>query len=234
MKSRVWVLKFSLVLILCGCHTAYGMDISVGDLRLNKKVKSIRQLRDQNVVRQSLDYSCGAAGLATILKYGFEDSVGEKEIIKALLTSTSYENIVKRRGFSLLDLKKFAESRGYKATGYKMDLEFLRNINSPVLAPIKFKQYRHFVVVKGIIGDRIFLADPALGNITIKEDRFANIWEGKVGLVIEPKDQKDSLKKNSLYLLKPNVKDANFADYKSIGRIFDTNIIRTAVFPDEF
>lgn len=234
MKSRVWAFKLSLCLFLLGMHSAFAMDIRVGDLRLNKKVKSIRQLRDHNVVRQSLDYSCGAAGLATILKYGFADAVEEKEIIKKLLTSDSYENIVKRHGFSLLDLKKFAEARGYNAIGYKMDVDFLRNLNAPVLAPIKFKQFRHFVVVKGVIGDRIYLADPALGNITMKKDRFTSIWQGGVGLVIERKNQKDNLNKGGFYFLKPDDKDATFADYKGIMRFFQASIMRTAVFPDEF
>ncbi len=141
---------FSLGFLQINSLNAFALDIRACDLTLNKKVKSMRELRDKNVVRQTLDYSCGAAGLATILKYGFDDKVGEIEIINNLLKSARNAIIIKRKGFSLLDLKRFAEGRGYKVTGYKMDIDFLRTLQAPALAPIKFKQYRHFVVIKGV------------------------------------------------------------------------------------
>jgi predicted double-glycine peptidase len=47
-------------------------------------VKSWTEFRDENLVKQQYDYSCGAASLATVLKYFFNEEVTEKEIIKAL------------------------------------------------------------------------------------------------------------------------------------------------------
>ena len=58
---------------------AYGAGISllldsgpagIGS-RVNKRVKSWLELRQDRVILQNLDYSCGAAALATVLRHGF-------------------------------------------------------------------------------------------------------------------------------------------------------------------
>jgi hypothetical protein len=95
----------------------------------------------------------------------------------------------RRQGFSLLDLKRFAEFRGYKVAGYKeMDfsdlLEFLEKDRLPVLVPINTFGYSHFVVVRGIQGNRVYLADPAVGKTTMTIARFASVWVDGIGLVV--------------------------------------------------
>ena len=53
---------------------AYGAGISLlldsgpitGGSRVNKRVKSLLELRQERVILQNLDYSCGAAALATV------------------------------------------------------------------------------------------------------------------------------------------------------------------------
>ncbi|WP_010637819.1 cysteine peptidase family C39 domain-containing protein [Acidithiobacillus thiooxidans] len=57
-----------------------------------------------HVVRQRTDFSCGAASLATILKYAFGQNVDEEEVIKGLFTVSNPAE-VKEVGFSMLDLK---------------------------------------------------------------------------------------------------------------------------------
>lgn len=47
-------------------------------------VKSWKDLRDTRVVKQDLDYSCGAASLATILNGFYGRSVTEAELLKAM------------------------------------------------------------------------------------------------------------------------------------------------------
>ena len=93
-------------------------------------VKSLLEMRRDNVVIQEWDLSCGAAALTTVLNQQFGDPVGEKEIAKALISRKEYidnpELVQVRQGFSLLDLKRVAESRGYVGTGYgKMTLDDL-------------------------------------------------------------------------------------------------------------
>jgi peptidase C39-like protein len=47
--------------------------------------------------------------------------------------------------------------------------------------------FNHFVVVKGIEGDRILLADPALGNTTMSLNRFLDIWIDGISFVVKPR-----------------------------------------------
>ena len=46
--------------------------------------RTLKELRDQYVVKQEFDYSCGAAALATLMRYYFGDHVTEYEILKLL------------------------------------------------------------------------------------------------------------------------------------------------------
>ena len=228
MFKKIFIIGFTFFLFCYNDCDAIGFHVE--GITLNKKVKSIKEIKTKNIVTQSLDYSCGAAGLSTLLNYYLNDPISEKEIINTLLKSVSLAKVKQRKGFSLLDLKNYAESKGYKVTGYQMDFDFLQKLNKPALVPIKFKNYRHFIIVKGVAGDRVFLADPAVGNITMKINRFEKIWTAGIGLVVE-KDNADD-KNASALAIKPE--EALFADYKNVMRTALTTVIRTAVFPTEY
>jgi predicted double-glycine peptidase len=158
------------------------------------------ELRRDNVVIQEWDLSCGAAALATILRYQYGDPISEKDVAKALMIRKEYiENpeLVKiRQGFSLLDLKRYVEGHGYRGIGYGK-LTFADLVNkAPILAPVNFLGYNHFVIFRGVMKDRVLLADPAWGNRTMLRDDFESAWldygesMGKVGFVIEPHEGK--------------------------------------------
>ncbi len=192
----VWLL--GLVLIL-GTSVAMSADVelSLGGNTITKRVKSFKELRDQGVIRQQQDYSCGAAALATILDFQFQDRVTEQEVIGFIFIhgQTPEEGIKKylrRQGFSLLDLKRFAEFQGYKTTGYKgmtLDdlVETLNEDRTPILVPISLMGYNHFVVVRALFGKRIYLADPALGNTTMTITQFLGIWVEGIGFIVSKK-----------------------------------------------
>src|SRR3990172_5397327 len=92
---------------------------------VNKNVQSFKDLRDKNIVKQKLDYSCGAASLATLLAFYFGQQTSEQEIMDTILKDRSEEEktIIRENGFSLLDLKMAAEALGYKAAGFQLKLE---------------------------------------------------------------------------------------------------------------
>ncbi len=160
--------------------------------RLRKPVKSMKEIKTANIVSQSVDYSCGPASLATLLSYYFEDKVTEEEIIEFLLLSGDLEKIKAKKGFSLLDLKNFARHKGYEVVGYKMDLDFLVKLNKPVLIPVNIKDYSHFIIFRGLKANRVFLADPALGNLTMKTERFIKMWQGGIGLALSKEGEEKS------------------------------------------
>ena len=143
---------------------------------IKKPVVSMAEARFQYVVRQRTDFSCGAASLATILKYAYGMDVDELSVMQGLL-QVSDPKIVMKKGFSLLDLKNYAESLGLRARGYRVTLERLRLIRVPTIVMLDINGYKHFVVLKRLVDDRVFLADPALGNKVLSLDEFMASWE---------------------------------------------------------
>lgn len=153
-----------------------------------KIVRSMLEIRRDKVVIQEWDLSCGAAALATILKYQHADSVTEKDIARAMLAKTDSELVRKRLGFSLLDLKRFVDSRGYAGDGYgELDLSDLIEIG-PAIVPIHLRTYDHFVVFRGVGAGRVVLADPAYGNRTMPLDEFLRVWRNRVAFVVGRRD----------------------------------------------
>lgn len=160
-------------------------------------VKSLLEMRHDNVVIQQWDLSCGAAALATLLKYQHGEPVTEKEVALALMKREEYiknpQLIQSREGFSLLDLKRHVDARGYQGSGYgKLQLKDLV-AKAPLIVPIKTHGYNHFVVFRGILGDRALLADPAWGNRTMLVDEFMEHWIdypslGRIGFTVQRRD----------------------------------------------
>ena len=160
-------------------------------------VASLAEIRQQNVSIQEWDLSCGAAALATILNYQHGDFVSEREIATRLMSRAEYLEspilVRLRHGFSLLDLKRFVDDRGYNGVGLgELTLEHLID-RAPVIVPINVYGYQHFVVFKGTLGSRVLLADPAFGNRTMLRSAFENAWlefaeVGHVGFVVKRRD----------------------------------------------
>jgi uncharacterized protein len=161
-------------------------------------VKSLTEIRRQNVMMQKWDISCGAAALGTILKYQHDLDISEKEIAVSLMQREEYvknPNIVKMRlGFSLLDLKRYVESIGYLGMGLgSLQLSDLVE-RAPIMVTVLIHGYNHFVVFRGIRKNRVLLADPAWGNRTMTIDQFMSIWVdnpkiGHIGFQVVSPDQ---------------------------------------------
>ncbi len=154
-----------------------------GQTLLNVPVRTIVELRYKNVVRQAHDISCGAAALATLLKYYYAEDVTEREAIDAMVALGDREKIQKE-GFSLLEMKWFAEKKGYVATGYRInDVNNLTKLKIPAITVVKVRGYAHFVVIKGVANGQVFIADPAFGNRSRPLEGFDGEWN-KVILVV--------------------------------------------------
>jgi predicted double-glycine peptidase len=190
----------AVVCVLAGNARAIAQPLSlrVAGQRLSKRVKSLKEIKQEGVILQKLDFSCGAAALATLLSFHFRDAVQEAQVIGFIFIhgqtpAEGLKKYIRRRGFSLLDLKRFAAFRGYKVAGYKgMDLkdllEFLVIERTPVLVPIVPLGYSHFVVLRGIRQGRVLLADPAYGNTTMSIGRFAEVWVDGIGLIVSKRE----------------------------------------------
>ncbi|MCP4696668.1 MAG: C39 family peptidase [Gammaproteobacteria bacterium] len=181
----------AIALSLSGCASVselYPMPLSSNGIRFEKQVKTWRDILRQNIVMQKFDYSCGAAALATIMRYYFQDAVKEREIlddIMAALDEADVENR-KEKGLSLLDLKNYAERKGYIAMGVRLKFTALPKLRGPVLVYLETSEYKHFAILRGVREDRVFLADPSRGNLRMSVEKFAGEWPG-IALVLGKK-----------------------------------------------
>lgn len=151
-------------------------------------MRSLLELRRDGVVIQEWDVSCGAAALATVLTYAHQDPVSEKSVAQGMLRRTDPLRVKFRGGFSLLDMKRYAESRGYTAAGYRnLALDEIAAMRSPIVVIDEYGD-PHFVVVREIRGDRVHLADPAFGNRSLSLEQFRAVWKEGIGFVVSRKD----------------------------------------------
>ncbi|MGF1544948.1 MAG: C39 family peptidase [Parvularculaceae bacterium] len=152
-------------------------NVAGADVRL--PVQSVQARKFETVVRQQFDFSCGSAALATLLTHHYERPTGERDVFSAMWEIGDRERI-KTVGFSLFEMKAYAESVGLVADGFKLTLDRIATIGVPGIALIEDNGYRHFVVVKGINERRVLVGDPALGVRLMSRKRFLDIWDGTI------------------------------------------------------
>lgn len=143
-------------------------------------------LEDQfrGIVRQAYDYSCGSAALTTLLNGYVGTKLNEQQTMSGLLRYGEYERIIERRSFSLLDMKRFVAALGFESGGYRGEFSDLVKQGQPAIVPISYAGFKHFVVYKAYKNGRVYVADPALGNISFDEERFKEVWENNTLFLI--------------------------------------------------
>jgi predicted double-glycine peptidase len=151
-------------------------------------VKSIRGLRNEGVVLQQYDFSCGSAALATLLTNQYGVKVDEQTVLREMFDAGDQDKI-QREGFSLLDMKQYLERHGYQADGFEQPLEKLAEARIPAIVLIDEGGYHHFVVVKGLAPGRVLVGDPARGTRLMTRAQFEQAWVGKLLFLIHSHTQ---------------------------------------------
>lgn len=158
------------------------------DQLVNVEPLSVKKFK--NVVRQAYDYSCGSAALTTLLDFYLGRNFQERQVMEGLLRFGETERIVQRRGFSLLDMKRLVTALGHPSGGFKAEAKDLLELDHPAIAPIEYAGFKHFVVIRAVYENRVYLADPALGNISFTLSRFLEIWDNNVLFIVFPNGHK--------------------------------------------
>jgi predicted double-glycine peptidase len=148
--------------------------------------KDSRTLRTENVILQQRDFSCGAAALATIVKHFWGENVNETQILVGILSTLSREDLQERiaNGLTLTDLKRVSEKAGYVAVLGKLEIDGLRESKVPLLVGITVNGFDHFVVVRGLDDQYVYLADPAVGKIRVAIPDFEKQWQQNTVLAV--------------------------------------------------
>ena len=136
---------------------------------LQVPIKNWKTLRDAQVVKQDLDYSCGAASLATLLNYFYGQDLTEEALLKAMDKGDG------RASFE--DMAKAIPQFGFRAQGFAASWEQLTRLKMPVIVYVKHRKNDHFSVLRGIHQDTVWLADPSLGNRTYSRQQFLAMWQ---------------------------------------------------------
>lgn len=153
-------------------------------------VEPLAVQRFRNVVRQAYDYSCGSAALTTLLDFYLGRNFQERQVMEGLLRFGETERIIQRRGFSLLDMKRLVTALGHPSGGFKAEASDLISLDHPAIAPIEYAGFKHFVVLRTVYENRVYVADPALGNISFTLERFLEIWDNNVLFIVFPNGHK--------------------------------------------
>ncbi|MFC0401177.1 C39 family peptidase [Paraburkholderia rhizosphaerae] len=149
-------------------------------------VTSLKEARFKRTIKQQFDFSCGSAAVATLLTYQYNYPVSEQTAFQEMFLDGDQQKI-RQQGFSLLDIKRFLERRGFIADGYELPLQKLADTNTPAIVLISESGYHHFVVVKGFRNNRVLIGDPATGTRPIPQESFEKKWEDQVLFVIHNK-----------------------------------------------
>jgi predicted double-glycine peptidase len=212
------------LLALAGAPRAQAGDVRFagvlpGGAVYTTRVTSMREGRFLHMVRQHTDYSCGAAALATILRYAYHLDVDEDTVIEGML-GVSDPAQVKQRGFSLLDIKHYVELLGMRGRGYRVTEERLRTLRVPALVLMNVNGFRHFVVLKQVHRDEAELADPMLGNRRMKLDDFLRSWPSRAVFVVIGSD----FDRNTV-LLQPDARPSARSLYARQNPITDAELL---------
>lgn len=137
-------------------------------------VTSWKTLRDDGIVKQNFDYSCGAASLATILNSYYGQKISELQLLQAM--GKDYRA-------SFADMDRVLPQFGFKARGFAATWQQLSQLKIPVVVYVRYRKDEHFSVLRGINNDTVWLADPGLGNRTFSREQFLAMWQTRADQV---------------------------------------------------
>lgn len=160
------------MLTVAGATSAKSVNETVlhssQNVHIRIPIQSWKTLRDARVVKQDLDYSCGAASLATLLNEFYGQSLTEEALLKVMDKGDL------RASFE--DMQRALPQFGFKAQGFAASYEQLMKLKAPVIVYLKHRRDDHFSVLRGIDANTVWLADPSLGNRTYSREQFLEMW----------------------------------------------------------
>ncbi|MCV2358099.1 C39 family peptidase [Paucibacter sp. TC2R-5] len=161
-------------------------QVGGGVAPLSVRIEPLSEIKFRNIVHQAYDYSCGSAALVTVINNYLGIQVNEQQAMEGMLAFGERDKIIERRGFSLLDMKRYVISLGAEGAGFRASMKDLAELTQPAIVPIDYAGFKHFVVFRGIRGGRVFLADPAMGHIVFSTQEFEELWDRNTLFLLTP------------------------------------------------
>lgn len=183
MRRLLSLLALSAAMLATAAEAQKALLPSMGGGDVVMPITSMRQARLAGTLLQQYDFSCGSAAVATLLTHHYGYPVSEATVFEHMYRNGDQQKI-RREGFSLLDMKRFLQSRGFEADGFEQPLDKLAEARVPAIVLINENGYLHFVVVKGLRGERVLIGDPAGGTRAVSRPAFLSIWQGGLLFVV--------------------------------------------------
>lgn len=162
-------------------------------------VKSYQEIKNERVIRQTYEQSCGASSLATLLNILDDKKFDELELLKIMSGQELYTDMV-----SFADLSDAVKKLGYESNSYQINRENLdKLVNIPMLVKIEDDpRFPHFVIIINHKGNYLQVLDPSHGEYISSKSQFFSIWDrynkGGYALIVAPKKELKPFKLNTL------------------------------------
>lgn len=133
-------------------------------------VKSYQEIKNERVIRQAYEQSCGASSLATLLNIlDDQKKFDELELLKIMSGQELYTDMV-----SFADLNDAVKKLGFQSNSYQINRENLdKLVNIPMLVKIEDDpRFPHFVVIINHKGNYLQVLDPSHGEYISSKSQF--------------------------------------------------------------
>ncbi len=159
-----------------------GREVAGGDFSVG--VMTWWDIPFRSVIRQRFDFSCGSAAVATLLTYHYDRPTTEYAPFRAMW-DLGDKPTIRKVGFSMLDMRNYLQSLGYRAEGFKLKPDQLIELKRPVIVLLDINGFKHFVVVKGQTKDQILVGDSVLGLNKYSNQDFQKYWNGVILAIVD-------------------------------------------------
>lgn len=138
----------------------------------HKSVVPFREMRYEGVIGQTNPSTCGAAAVATLLTHFYGTTASEQEILCLAEGSmrSREEHPQPEGGLTAYDLRIALEKKGIEVVGFLVTAEDLQDYfhrgGLPLIAHVT-EPHKHFLVVIGMSGEQVLLADPSWGRCVV-------------------------------------------------------------------
>lgn len=206
------------IIALCVAQTCFAAP----DMEFKE---TLQDQKDEKIVYQLHDTSCGSASLAMLMKNFMNQNDTEKSVLEFTATTKDGQHF---DSITFLDMQNYVKFRGFEGIAQflsfqkmveltkKRKIPFIIRIKTTKKGDIKTtdeaKYAYHFVVVRGVANNLVNIADPSEGNLQFTKDEFLERMEkdqqgnGEVFFIIP--------KNNSGYKLnKSFVKDPSYYEF---------------------
>ena len=161
----------------------YLNGLATGAETATVNVQSFQSQKFNKTIKQEYDFSCGSAALATLLTFTYHRPVTESDVFASMYVNGN-QPVIRKYGFSLLDMKDYLSRQGLPAGGFRAPLSKFIQVRVPGIVLINEHGYRHFVVLRGVENGRVLLADPAIGLRTESVADFQKQWAGVFFIIL--------------------------------------------------